>query len=114
MILTKDDKKYIETTIEKSVENFARIVGEGFIGVDKQFEQVDKRFEGIEATLRHHTAQLDTIEQRLELLQKDVDFLKKEVVAIRQELGQFITREEYNRLDKRLKRIEKVLNLQNS
>ncbi len=65
--------------IEKQVTNneLARMISQGFAGVDKRFEQVDKRFDEMDARFdRIEKIILADYKRRLEQVETDMRILK--------------------------------------
>ena len=57
-----------------TLDDLARMVGRGFVGVDKRFDQMDKRFSGIEK-------RLDEIDKRLGQVEADVGNIRDTILA---------------------------------
>ena len=90
---------------KKNITNdqLASMIKKGFDGVDEQFSGVNNRFDGV-------NNRFDKVEARLIKLEIRMDALEDEVAAIRKHQAMHtIFRDEFEKLDHRVKALEKLL-----
>jgi len=82
-------------------------IDQRFEQIDQRFEQIDQRYEQIESRLRH-------IEARLDMLETDVAFLRsmrKDLELTNQLLDQMVTKKDLEKIEKRVKRLERKVGI---
>ena len=126
--MDKKDLKEIRGVVSQEIDKFAVIVAKGFDSIqdkleehDKRFDEHDKRFESIDKRFDEHDKRFDAndsshrnINARLDLIETDLAALKdlpEEIRSIRRVLDEVITRAEFNKLEKRLLKVEQQLGL---
>ncbi|NCN24519.1 hypothetical protein GW918_00305 [Candidatus Berkelbacteria bacterium] len=96
----------IDQRFEQIDQRFEQI-DQRFEQIDQRFEQIDQRFEQIESRLRH-------IEARLDMLETDVAFLRsmrKDLELTNQLLDQMVTKKDLEKIEKRVKRLERKVGI---
>lgn len=100
-------KEFIEEAVENGLDGFGSIVAKGFEGNDRQFQRVFKRLDQNDAAHRRFDARLDVIEHDI----TDLREMRNEILEIRALLEEVVTRKEFEKLEKRLNRVEQQLGL---
>jgi DNA repair ATPase RecN len=86
----------------ESINDGIQVISEQYGEMLKKFDKVDTRFDKIEA-------RLDKIEARLDKIEFDVDAIKSELLKIKRELQKKISTEEFEKLEKRVFKLEKLV-----
>lgn len=85
-----------------TLEKLAKMVAQGFEGVDKQFGEVHEELGGIHE-------ELEGIHEELGLVRARVDSIEMELIDIRKKLDNIVYRHEYETLKDRVAVLEKRL-----
>ena len=93
----------------ESINDGIQVISEQYGEMLKKFDKVDTRFDKIEARLDKIEARLDKIEARLDKIEFDVDAIKSELLKIKRELQKKISTEEFEKLEKRVFKLEKLV-----
>ncbi len=71
---------------ESDTEMLARLMVQGFDGIDKKFEKVNKRFDGMDKRFDGMDKRFDGIDKRLDGMDKRFDSIETNVSHIQQEV----------------------------
>lgn len=63
--------------LDEKFDDFAKIVADGFAGVDRRFDGVDRRFEGVDRRLDEVDRRLDGVDRRLEGVDRRFDGIEQ-------------------------------------
>ena len=93
---------------ETTNNELARMVAEGFKGVDKRFDEVDKRFEKIDKQFNKIDDKFEQVDNRLEHIDARLDTMSKDIAIIKEH---FVYRHEFNDLLDRVKYLEEKMGI---
>lgn len=100
-VFTASDMGLILERIDDSFKLMTESMDIKFENVDQKFEAVDKRFDGIDR-------RLDGIDCRLDLVETKIDRLQDDMVEVKFELKRKVDAEEFERLEKRVVKLENL------
>ena len=84
---------FINTTVDKKIEDLAGMTARGFSGINERFDKMDQRIDKVDQRLGDANGRLDTIESDL--------------IEIKRQLNNVIYRHEFEAIKDRIDALEK-------
>lgn len=81
-LMIKSLNKSIPLKVDKSIEEFAVVVGKGFAGVDERFAKMDERFDKMDERMDKMDDKIDKIDERMSRMELKLDSLERRIFAI--------------------------------
>jgi chromosome segregation ATPase len=96
-------------TMLESLTDSINLIAEQHGEIMKSIGVINKRLDRIEARLDKIEARLDKIEDRLDKVELKTDMMQKDITEIKHKLDNKIDKKEFEKVDKRVMKIEKLV-----
>ena len=86
-------------SLEKNIDDLARVVKKGFERVDKRFDEIDKDFDEVDKRFDEVDKRIELLEARIEHMDARLRMIEMDIAEIRKNL---VYRDEFERLATRV------------
>lgn len=86
----------------ESMDGGIKVISEQHGDVMSKLKEHDQEFETIGSKLKEHDQKFETLEEKMDLMQDDI-------TEIKHKLSEKVDREEFNKLEKRMVKLEKLV-----
>lgn len=105
---TKEEKAFTASQVGSMLEGINDSIKLLVENMEIKFEGVYKRFDGVEGRIDGVEGSIGGINGRLDKIETKIDRLQDDIVEVKYELKNKVNREEFERLEKRVIKLEKV------
>ena len=101
----KEEKTYKSGEVMSMLEH----INDGIEIISEQHGEVVKRLDNLEVKVDNLEVKVDNLEVKFNNLEVKVDSMQEDVTEIKHKLSEKVDREEFNRLEKRFLKVERLV-----